>query len=137
MPIYVFECENCGGQLEVKRSITEKIPNRRKCPACKELKLRRIIFAPHVYNKPGDGEISVGLLADRNTERMSSDEKELVNNQHKTGPATQAKPKGKNFWEPKNKSEQDKLDKATTIKAGETSEQFGKRQKKFIETGEA
>ena len=137
MPIYVFECENCGDQLEIKRSITEKIPNRRKCPLCKELKLHRVIFAPHVYNKPGDGEISVGLLADRNTERMSSDEKELVNNQHKTGPVTQAKPKGKNFWEPKNKLEQDKLEKATTIKPGESSEQFGKRQKKFIETGEA
>ena len=137
MPIYVFECENCGDQLEIKRSITEKIPNKRKCPACKELKLSRVIFAPHVYNKPGDGEISIGLLADRNTERMSSDEKELVNNQYKTGPATQSKPKGKNFWEPKNKSEQDKLEKATTIKTGESAEQFGKRQKKFIETGES
>ena len=137
MPIYVFECENCGDQLEIKRSITEKIPNKRKCPACKELSLRRVIFAPHVYNKPGDGEISVGLLADRNTESMSSEEKELVNNQHKTGPTAQAKPKGKNFWEPKNKTEQDKLEKATTIKTGESAEQFGKRQKKFIETGES
>ena len=137
MPIYVFECENCDNQLEVKRSITEKIPNRRKCPSCKELGLRRVIFAPHVYNKPGDGEISVGLLADRNTERMSSEEKKLVNNQHKTGPTSQPKSKEKNFWEPKNKLEQDKLEKATTIKAGESPEQFGKRQKKFIETGEA
>ena len=137
MPIYVFECENCGDQLEIKRSITEKIPNRRKCPLCKELKLHRVIFAPHVYNKPGDGEISVGLLADRNTESMSSEEKELINNQHRTGPTSQSKPKGKNFWEPKSKLEQDKLEKATTIKAGETPEQFGKRQKKFIETGEA
>ena len=137
MPIYVFECENCGDQLEVKHSIAEKIPNRRKCPSCKELKLRRVIFAPHVYNKPGDGEISVGLLADRNTERMSSEEKELVNNQYKTGPSTQAKSKGKNFWEPQNKVEQDSLDRATTIKEGESAEQFGKRRKKFIETGEA
>jgi putative FmdB family regulatory protein len=137
MPIYVFECENCRDRLEVKRSITEKIPNRRKCPACKKLALRRVIFAPHVYNKPGDGEISVGLLADRNTERMSSSEKELVNNQHKTGPAPRAKSKGKNFWEPKDKAEQDKLDRATTPKPGESPEQFGKRQKNFIETGDS
>ena len=137
MPTYVFECKSCSDRLEVKRSITEKIPNRRKCPACKKLALRRVIFAPHVYNKPGDGEISVGLLADRNTERMSSDEKELVNNQHKTGPTPRAKSKGKNFWEPKNKTEQDKLDKATTPKTGESPEQFGKRQKKFIETGDS
>ena len=134
MPIYVFECENCGDQLEIKKSITDKIPNRRKCPACKKLKLRRVIFAPHVYNKPGDGEISVGLLADRNTERMSSGEKELVNNQHKTGPSPKSKVKA--FWEPQNKSEQEKLEKATTVKPGESPEQFSKRQKNFIETGE-
>ena len=78
MPTYVFKCEECEYELEVEQSIKKPLPNRKKCPECGQNKLERLLFAPHVYNKPGDDNISVGLLSDRNTERFSEDQKQAI-----------------------------------------------------------
>ena len=43
MPTYDYLCQQCGHQLELFQSITEAA--KRKCPACKKLKLKRIIGA--------------------------------------------------------------------------------------------
>jgi len=40
MPTYDYECDACGHEFELFQSITE--PNKRKCPECGKLKLRRL-----------------------------------------------------------------------------------------------
>tara|TARA_Y100001963_G_scaffold103851_2_gene143045 strand:- start:11000 stop:11371 length:372 start_codon:yes stop_codon:yes gene_type:complete len=122
MPIYVFKCEECKYELEVEQSIKKPTPNRKKCPGCGKSKLERVLFSPHVYNKPGDDNITVGLLADRNTSRFSDDQKEAIEAKH--GGKKNSKRKGKNFWETSNKE-------MKTI-----SEMTPQQKKKYIETGE-
>jgi putative FmdB family regulatory protein len=121
MPTYVFKCEECDYELEVEQSIKKPTPNRKKCPACGKNKLERLLFAPHVYNKPGDDSITLGLLADRNTERLTSDQKEAIDEKH--GRKKQKK-EGKNFWDTSKKE----------IK--QISEMTPAQKKKYIETGE-
>jgi putative FmdB family regulatory protein len=41
MPTYEYACENCGHEFECFQSITAR--SLRKCPACGERKLRRLI----------------------------------------------------------------------------------------------
>jgi putative FmdB family regulatory protein len=122
MPIYVFKCEECEHQLEVEQSITKPTPNRKKCPECGENNLERLLFAPHVYNKPGDDKITLGLLSDRNAERLSSDQKETIDK--KNGVKRQKEPAKKNFWDTSSKD----------IK--KISEMTPTQKKKYIETGE-
>jgi len=43
MPIYDYECENCGHQFEQFQSITAK--PLKKCPECGKMKLQRLIGA--------------------------------------------------------------------------------------------
>ena len=122
MPTYVFKCEECDHQLEVEQSITKPTPNRKKCPNCKKNKLDRLLFAPHVYNKPGDDKITLGLLSDRNAERLSSDQKEAIDK--KNGVKKQKSPNKKNFWDTSSKD------------VKKISEMTPTQKKKYIETGE-
>jgi len=121
MPIYVFKCEECDHQLEVEQSIKKPTPNRKKCPECGKNKLERLLFAPHVYNKPGDDNITLGLLADRNTERLTSDQKEAIDEKHGR---KKEKKQGKQFWETSSKNMK------------KISEMTPAQKKKYIETGE-
>ena len=98
MPIYAFECQACQHTLEIKSSICKPVPNKKKCPVCNKLKLRQILFPVHVYNKPLDSEGTVGLLAQRNTERLSEGHKIELSEKHRTGPKRPERV-GKNFWE--------------------------------------
>ncbi|MFT5288037.1 MAG: putative FmdB family regulatory protein [Planctomycetota bacterium] len=41
MPTYDYRCDACGHELELFQSFSESA--KRKCPACKELKLKRLI----------------------------------------------------------------------------------------------
>ena len=41
MPTYDYECDACGHRIELYQSISAD--PERKCPACKKLKLRRLI----------------------------------------------------------------------------------------------
>ena len=121
MPTYVFKCEECDYELEVEQSIKKPTPNRKKCPACGKNKLERLLFAPHVYNKPGDDSITLGLLADRNTERFSSDQKEAID--RKSGVKRQKEPEKKNFWDTSKKEMK------------QIAEMTPSQKKKYIETG--
>jgi putative FmdB family regulatory protein len=40
MPTYDYECDACGHEFELFQSISES--NKRKCPKCSKLKLRRL-----------------------------------------------------------------------------------------------
>ena len=122
MPTYVFICEECEFELEVEQSIKKPTPNRKKCPNCKKNKLNRILFAPHVYNKPGDDKISVGLLSDRNASRFSEDQKKAID--EKNGVKRKSKNTKKNFWETSDKNLKD-ISSMTPV-----------QKKKYIETGE-
>jgi len=122
MPTYVFKCEECEHELEVEESIKNPIPNRKKCPECGKNKLERLLFAPHVYNKPGDDKISVGLLAQRNANRFSEDQKQAID--AKNGVKRQNKETKKAFWETSDKN----------IK--EISKMSPAQKKKYIDTGE-
>ena len=115
MPTYVFICEECEFELQVEQSIKKPTPNRKKCPNCKKNKLNRILFAPHVYNKPGDDKISLGLLSDRNASRFSDDQKKSID--EKNGIK-------RNFWETSDKN----LKKISAMTPAQ--------KKKYIDTGE-
>ena len=122
MPTYVFKCEECDHHLEVEQSIKKPTPNRKKCPECRKNKLKRVLFAPHVYNKPGDDKITLGLLADRNAERLTDEQKHHI--ELKAGKKKEKKPAEKSFWETSDKN----------IK--EISKMTAKQKKKYIDTGE-
>ena len=121
MPTYVFKCEECEHELEVEQSIKKPTPNRKKCPECGKNKLERLLFAPHVYNKPGDDNISLGLLSDRNADRFSEDQKKAIDKKNGVKRSKKAK---KQFWET---SEKDMK---------QISSMTPKQKKKYIETGE-
>ena len=121
MPTYVFKCEECEHQLEVEQSIKKPTPNKKKCPNCKEDKLVRLLFVPHVYNKPGDDNITLGLLSDRNTERLTSDQKEAIDEKHGR---KKEKKDGNQFWQTSKKNMK------------KISEMTPAQKKKYIETGE-
>lgn len=122
MPTYVFQCEECDHQLEVEQSIKKPTPNRKKCPECGENKLERLLFAPHVYNKPGDDNISIGLLSDRNSERLTDEQKKKIDD--KNGVKRTNKDSKKQFWETSEKNMK------------KISSMTPKQKKKYIETGE-
>jgi len=121
MPTYVFKCQECDHELEVEQSIKKPTPNRKKCPECGKNKLERLLFAPHVYNKPGDDNISVGLLSDRNSERFSEDQKKAIDKKNNVKRQKKSK---KQFWEA---SEKD-MKKISSMSP--------QQKKKYIETGE-
>jgi len=122
MPTYVFKCEECEHQLEVEQSIAKPTPNKKKCPNCGKNRLEKLLFAPHVYNKPGDDNITVGLLSDRNASRFSKDQKKAID--EKNGVKRKGKNTKKNFWETSDKN----LKKIAEMTPPE--------KKKYIEHGE-
>lgn len=122
MPTYVFKCEECDHELEVEQSIKKDMPNRKKCPECGKNKLSRILFAPHVYNKPGDDSITLGLLSDRNADRLSEDQKRTID--EKNGVKRENKNTEKHFWQTSDK----KMKKIASMS--------NEQKKKYIEKGE-
>lgn len=93
MPIYRFECDNCHSGFEISRLMhdLEKHP---KCPTCNSLETYQDFSSIYVC----DGSPStVGGLAERNTARMSEDEKHHINeknNAYKKQPFTGKLPEG-------------------------------------------
>ena len=122
MPTYVFKCEECNHELEVEQSIKKPTPNRKKCPACGKNKLERLLFAPHVYNKPGDDNITLGLLSERNASRFSEDQKRAID--EKNGVKRKKKETKKSFWETSDKEMK------------EIAAMSPEKKKKYIDTGE-
>ena len=52
MPIYEYECKECGHQLDALQGINE--PNLSECPACNTTSLKRLISAPN-FRLKGEG----------------------------------------------------------------------------------
>lgn len=48
MPLYDYECPDCGHQLEVIHGMTERGP--KKCQQCGKRKLRRMLSKPPAYH---------------------------------------------------------------------------------------
>lgn len=51
MPIYEYQCQACGREMEVSQRITE--PALTECPECHEPKLQRLISATSFHLKGG------------------------------------------------------------------------------------
>ena len=52
MPIYEYECKECGHQLDALQGINEKMLS--ECPACNRSSLKRLISAPN-FRLKGEG----------------------------------------------------------------------------------
>ena len=52
MPIYEYECTECGHQLDALQGINEPILS--ECPACNTTSLKRLISAPN-FRLKGEG----------------------------------------------------------------------------------
>ena len=52
MPIYEYECGNCGHSLDALQKISDS--PLRKCPECGRMKLRRLVSAPK-FRLKGEG----------------------------------------------------------------------------------
>lgn len=72
MPIYEYECGACGERQEFIQKFSD--PQKRKCPACGALKLRRLVSAAAFHLK-GDGWY-VTDFRDKDKKKKKGDGKE-------------------------------------------------------------
>ena len=92
MPIYEYECKECGHQLDALQGINEPILS--ECPACNTTSLKRLISAPN-FRLKGEGWYE--------TDFKTSNRKNLVEAKDDR-PAKEDKPKEDKTKEtPKNK----------------------------------
>lgn len=83
MPVYEYECE-CGYVCEEYGSIKDGPKSRMKCPNCKKKKLVPTISGGVMSKvEKSDDEVTLGTLAERNSKRMSKEEKEAINAKYK------------------------------------------------------
>lgn len=97
MPIYEYECGNCGNFLEIHQGYQDK--PKKRCPACKRHKLFRVISAPHLSIIKGEGEINVGHLGNRNRDKYGKDQKGDLQRKHFTTKQLKQKEREKNKQE--------------------------------------
>ena len=87
MPEYSYTCDTedggCGHYFTVVQKLS-KYKVLKKCPECKKHRLRRAYEDDIVYGsvKKSDGAITIGHLAERNTSRMSSGQREELHTKH-------------------------------------------------------
>jgi putative FmdB family regulatory protein len=74
MITYVYECTNCGSNIEIQQSIKDDALV--LCPECNTNSLRRVIFNP-MYVRVIQEPTTLGQIAERNAKSMSRDEKSL------------------------------------------------------------
>ena len=116
MPLYSYICNNCSSLFEMVYSYSEydESKNHTKCPACGSKKVERNVDDMKTLSssvKKSDGELkTIGDLARRNTDRMSEDQKEVLNQKHNSykeqvaekplpkGMSRMKKTKGKTKW---------------------------------------
>jgi putative FmdB family regulatory protein len=66
MPVYEYVCDNCEHTFDLKQGYHDK--PKKKCPACKKHKLRRVFSLAYASVK--QEAKTVGHQAQRNTEEM-------------------------------------------------------------------
>ena len=83
MPEYSYICdtenEGCGHFFSVFQNLSQYKPLK-KCPSCSKHRLIRAYEEDHVYSstKSSTKGMTLGSLADKNTSRLSADEKESL-----------------------------------------------------------
>lgn len=83
MPTYTYQCSSCEYTFDIEQRMSDK--PLKKCKECGKYKLGKILYAPMVFVKMSDSEITkLGHLAERNSEKMSSDQKMELTNKYKT-----------------------------------------------------
>ena len=90
MPTYQYRCRDCGEELEVVQSFTDK--PKTKCPACKG-SLRKVFAAPGISFK-GSGfykNDSRGSSSSATSSSSSSDTKAETKSESSTGSGASAK----------------------------------------------
>jgi putative FmdB family regulatory protein len=70
MPIYEYQCQACGKEMEVSQRITE--PALTECPECHEPRLQRLISATSFHLK-GGGWYKDGYGSGSGTKRTEND----------------------------------------------------------------
>lgn len=116
MPIYSYICNNCNGFFEMVYSYQEydKSKNHTQCPSCLSKKVERNVDDMKTLSssvKKSDSELkTLGDLALRNTEKMSEDQKQMLEKKHNSykeqsidkplpkGMSRMKKTKGKTKW---------------------------------------
>ena len=73
MPFYSWICDNCGHSFEEFKTLS-KFKKRVKCPKCKEKELYQDYGTVIAINEPK----TLGALADRNTAKMGTYEKDAI-----------------------------------------------------------
>jgi len=73
MPTYDFECEPCCYHTEIVQA--HDAPSILKCPVCEQETLKKIFISPPSISIRGE-PTTIGHLADRNTSKMSTWERE-------------------------------------------------------------
>lgn len=66
MPLYEYECSNCGHCLEAMQKVSEALL--RKCPACGKPQLKRLISAP-VFRLKGSGWYETDFKSEKEDKR--------------------------------------------------------------------
>lgn len=79
MPTYLFECEKCDHTEEIVAHMSDVKGLRPTCPDCKQPLIRD--FAAESVSV-SEGPKTVGMLAQRNTEKLSSDERKYINDKN-------------------------------------------------------
>lgn len=120
MPTYVYQCDNekCEHSFEqIQRMADNALV---KCPICKKKSLHRVFFSPIIFVK-GEAK-TIGQLADRNSKKMSTDEKQAIEAKYKKN---KKEVLGEKPWYKQNQT------KSTKQIANMTPEQ----KRKYIENG--
>ena len=70
MPIYEYECNNCGHTLDALQKISDS--PMRKCPECGRMKLRRLVSAPK-FRLKGEGWYETDFKSDNQRNLAGND----------------------------------------------------------------
>lgn len=85
MPEYSYSCDpqlgGCGYFFTVFQKLS-KYRQLKKCPECKKHKLVRDYAEDSVYTATSSDGATIGHLADKNSARMSNDEKAALTKKH-------------------------------------------------------
>ena len=95
MPFYEYHCANCGHHHEELQKVTDK--PLKKCPACGERKLHRLISAP-VFRLKGGGWYETDFKSDKESKRNLAGDGEPA--EKKTEPADKPAEKAESKPEP-------------------------------------
>jgi putative FmdB family regulatory protein len=95
MPIYEYQCGNCGHHLEALQKISDK--PLRECPECGRHRLKRLMSAP-LFRLAGSGWYETDFKSDKEQKRNLLDKGEreaAASGDNAAGAADAAKPEPK------------------------------------------